>query len=91
MAFYGRLEIYIIMEKIYVKLINEGSLAYRPVPSSKISDNIYKLAGADMYDVEDETWEFLPETLVLTKKKELGGKSVLVAVEEIPDIAKIRR
>lgn len=89
MAFYGRLEIYFIMEKIYVKLVNEGSVTYRPVPSSKVSDNIYKLMGFDIYDIEDETWEFLPGTLVLTEKKELGGKLVLVAVEEILDIVKI--
>lgn len=91
MVFYGRLEIYFIMEKIYVKLMNEGSVAYRPIPSSKVSDNIYKLMGSDIYDIEDETWEFLPGTLVLTEKKELGGKLVLVAVEEILDMAKSRR
>lgn len=76
------------MERIYVKLINEGSVAYRPVPSLKVDDNIYKLGGSDMYDIEDETWEFLPETLALVKKKELEGKLVLVAVEKIPDIVK---
>lgn len=72
-----------------MKLINEGSVAYRPVLSSKVSDSIYKIEGSDIYDIEDETWEFLPGTLVLTKKKELGGKLVLVAVEKISDVAKI--
>lgn len=68
---------------MYVKLINEGSVAYQSVPSSKFSSNIYKLEGADIYDIEDEIWEFLPAILVLTKRKELEGKLVLVAVEEI--------
>ena len=63
---------------MYVKLINEGSVAYQSVPSSKFSSNIYKLEGSDIYDIEDEIWEFL-----LTKRKELEGKLVLVAVEEI--------
>lgn len=36
-----------------------------------------------IYDIEDEIWEFLPAILVLTKRKELEGKLVLVAVEEI--------
>lgn len=68
---------------MYVKLINEGSVAYQSVPSSKFSSNIYKLEGSDIYDIEDEIWEFLPVILVLTKRKELEGKLVLVAVEEI--------
>lgn len=70
------------MEKIYVKLINEGSVAYRPVPSLKIDDNIYKLKGADMYDIEDETWEFPPETYVLVEEKKLSENNVLVAIKE---------
>ena len=44
---------------MYVKLINEGSVAYQSVPSSKFSSNIYKLEGSDIYDIEDEIWEFL--------------------------------
>ena len=68
---------------MYVKLINEGSVAYQSVPSSKFSSNIYKLEGSDIYDIEDEIWEFLPAILELTKRKELEGKLVLVAVEEI--------
>ena len=68
---------------MYVKLINEGSVAYQSVPSSKFSSNIYKLEGSDIYDIEDEIWEFLPAILVLPKRKELEGKLVLVAVEEI--------
>ena len=68
---------------MYVKLINEGSVAYQSVPSSKFSSNIYKLEGSDIYDIEDEIWEFLRAILVLTKRKELEGKLVLVAVEEI--------
>ena len=68
---------------MYVKLINEGSVAYQSVPSSKFSSNIYKLEGSDIYDIEDKIWEFLPAILVLTKRKELEGKLVLVAVEEI--------
>lgn len=49
---------------MYVKLINEGSVAYQSVPSSKFSSNIYKLEGSDIYDIEDEIWEFLPAILV---------------------------
>ncbi len=59
---------------MYVKLINEGSVAYQSVPSSKFSSNIYKLDGSDIYDIEDEIWEFLPAILVLTKKERAGRK-----------------
>ena len=49
---------------MYVKLINEGSVAYQSVPSSKFSSNIYKLEGSDIYDIEDEIWEFYSSWII---------------------------
>jgi hypothetical protein len=71
------------MEKIiYVKLLNEGSIAYRPVPAIEIKSNIFKLQGFEIYDPEDEEWEFLPGSYVLVAEQVKGDKNVLVAIEE---------
>ncbi len=66
---------------IYVELLDEGTTVFRPVPSTKIKDGVYKLGGEDFYDPEDEKWEFEPESLVKVKEKSLSGEIVLVAHE----------
>lgn len=67
---------------IYVELLNEGSKAYRPVPALRREENIYELQGFEIYDPEDEEWEFLPGTLVSVEKRKLQGEEVLVAVKQ---------
>ena len=69
-------------EKIYIKMLNEGTMVYRPVPAYKIEDRIYKVQGFDIYDPEDEVWEFPPGTLVLVEEQKDDGDTVLVAIEE---------
>ncbi len=68
---------------IYIKLLNEGSVAYRPVDAIAISENIYELKGNDIYDPEDEEWEFSPGTLVIVEERMLSEKSVLIAVGSV--------
>jgi hypothetical protein len=71
------------MEKIiYVQLLNEGSIAYRPVPAIEIENNIYMLQGFDIYDTEDEEWEFLPGSYVLVEEQVKGDKNVSVAIKQ---------
>ena len=67
---------------IYVQLLNEGSVAYRPVSANEITENIYKIDGSECYNPEDEEWEFLPGTCVLVEKQNLSGGAVLVAIRE---------
>ncbi len=57
-------------------------MAYRPVPAYKIKDRIYKVQGFDIYDPEDEVWEFPPGTLVLVEEQKDDGETVLVAIKE---------
>ena len=72
------------MEKIiYIKLLNEGSVAYRPVPSYEIGNNIFKVNGLEIYDPEDEEWEFIPGTYVLVESQRKGGENILVAIKAI--------
>ena len=68
--------------RVYVKLLNEGSVAYRPVSAYIIKKNIYKIDGSECYNPEDEEWEFLPNTCVLVEEKNLSGENVLVAIKE---------
>jgi len=71
------------MEKnIYIQLLDEGTKVYRPVPAIKIENNIYKLQGFDIYDPEDEIWEFSPGTYVKVEKQYLDGEDVLIAVQK---------
>ena len=71
------------MEKIiYIQLLDEGTIAYRPVPAREIENNIYEMGGYDIYDPEDEVWEFLPGTYVLVEEQYRGGKKLLVAIKQ---------
>ena len=71
-------------ENIYVQLLEEGTQVYRPVPVLPIEDEVYQLQGHELYDPEDELWEFTPGTLVKAELKYLVEGPVLVAVEKLP-------
>lgn len=74
------------MEKIiYVQLLGEGTVVYRPVPAIKIKDDLYKIQGREIYDSYDEEWEFLPQSVVVVQEQELEGRYVLVAIKEQTD------
>jgi hypothetical protein len=68
------------MSIIYVRLLGEGVEVYRPVAASMVSTATYILGGADVYDPENEEWEFPPGSLVNVQEKTLNGDVVLVAV-----------
>lgn len=66
--------------EVYVRLLNEGVKSYRPVPATKIKDDVYKLEGHDTYSTLDEIWEFPPGTRVVVAEQKIDGVSKLVAV-----------
>jgi len=71
------------MEKnIYIQLLEEGTKVYRPVPACQIEDNLYEVGGFEIYDPEDEVWEFTPGTYVLVEEQHFDGENVLVAIQE---------
>lgn len=73
-------------EIIYVQLLDEGSIAFRPVPAMKVNENTYLLGGNEFYDTEDEVWEFLPGMKVLVEDYiSSEGTSVLIAKTQIND------
>lgn len=65
---------------IYVRLLGEGIQVYRPVQALQIASNIYVVGGADIYDPEDEEWEFLPGARVVVEERILEGQSALIAI-----------
>ena len=67
---------------IYVQLLGEGTTVYRPVPAVEIDENVYLLKGEEIFDPDDEEWEFLPGTKVRVEQKDLEGEKVLVAVSK---------
>lgn len=71
------------MERIiYIQLLEEGTVVYRPVPAIKLTKNVYEIKGEDIHDPEDEVWEFKPGVHVIVEKQDLDGESVLVAMRE---------
>ena len=66
---------------IYVKLLDEGTIVYRPVPAIEVNKGVFELFGFDIYNPDDEIWEFMPGTLVITEEKNLSGETVLVAIK----------
>jgi hypothetical protein len=69
-------------KKIYIRLLGEGTRVYRPVPACQIENNLYEVGGFQIYDSEDEIWEFTPGTYVLVEEQNLDGENVLVAIQE---------
>jgi len=72
---------------IFIQILDEGTVCYRAVPATKLSENRYLVHGQELHDPEDEEWQFLPGTIVRTEEKELTGfgrirNKRLVAVEE---------
>jgi hypothetical protein len=51
-------------EKIYIQLLNEGTVVYRPTLGAVVSDGVYRVLPTEDYDPENEVWEFLPGDIV---------------------------
>jgi hypothetical protein len=69
------------VDTIYVQLLDEGIDVYRPVKAIKIAPLVYEISLDNVYDPEDENWEFLPGNRVVVKEKALSSGGVLVASE----------
>jgi hypothetical protein len=68
------------MEEIYVKLLNEGTEVYRPVPAKRISESVYFIPDTATYNADDETWEYPPGSRVQVTQRLLSGQLKLVAI-----------
>jgi hypothetical protein len=70
------------MDEIYVKLLNEGTEVYRPVPAKTIGESVYLIDGSVAYDAADETWEYPPGSRVqVTQRSKRPVRDVLTVVK----------
>jgi hypothetical protein len=67
---------------VYVQLLNEGTVAYRPVPAKHAGDDSYVLEGWGLEETGQEEWEFIPGTRVICEPRTIEDQMCLVAVCE---------
>jgi hypothetical protein len=65
---------------VYVKLLDEGTDVWRPVPAEDLGQRQYRMLPTDNYDPDDEAWEFLPGTVTICEPRQLSDGVYLVAV-----------
>jgi hypothetical protein len=68
------------MEEIYVRLLEEGTEVYRPVPATHVGSSVYLIDPRALYNRADEMWEFPPGSRVVVVRKILSGETKLVAI-----------
>lgn len=52
------------------------------MPACQIENNLYEVRGFEIYDPEDDVWEFTRGTFVLEEEQNLDGENELVAIQE---------
>lgn len=66
---------------VYVRLLDEGTDAWRPVPARLLADGHYEILEIDGGVPSDEKWEFQPGTQVTCRQKEFADGTIsLIAV-----------
>jgi uncharacterized phage-associated protein len=66
---------------VYVRLLGEGTIVFRPVPAELLEFNQVRLLVPNDYDPDDEDWEFKPDSIVYVEQQILGGESVYIAMK----------
>lgn len=67
-------------QTIYVKLLHEGVDAWRPVQAINEGWQIFTISpNAEIYNPDDEQWQFSPGQKVLVRPQQLSDNNVLVA------------
>ncbi len=66
---------------VYVELLNEGTLFYRPVEADKNPDGSYTLS---LSQPESEEWEFPPGSTVECEWRQQREDNLLLAIRELP-------
>jgi hypothetical protein len=63
---------------IYIRLLNEGSDAFRPTTAEPMGGGLFKVLATPSYDPTNEEWEFLPEAIVQCQHMSLYEGAILV-------------
>lgn len=66
--------------RVYVRLLGEGTVAFRPSPAEFLGPQEARLIAPPGYDPDDEDWEFKPGSVVRVELRQLEGADEFVAV-----------
>lgn len=80
------------IQKIYVRLLDEGTETFTGALAKPIGSALYEIVATDHYDPEDQQWEFLPGTKVRLEEVTVSadGKPQTVLAATHPDPRAIR-
>jgi hypothetical protein len=67
------------MTTIYIRLLDEGTEVFRPTSAEPVGSALFKVLPTSNYNPQDETWEFVPGSLVECEMRKIEGDEVLVA------------
>jgi len=74
----------ISMNCVYVRLLGEGTIVFRPTKATPIGQDMVRLLMPDgSCDPEDEDWEFKPGSVVRVERRTLEGADVYVATSTV--------
>lgn len=76
--------------EVHVRLLDEGTLVYRPTIGIHQEGNVYLLKEPPGYDPEDEHWEFIPGSFVRCEERSSQDGFLLVASELVSGPGKPR-
>jgi len=65
-------------ELVYVPLLGEGTIVFRPTQAIHLEGDKYELLATKDYDPEDEKWEFLPGSIVHCVARQTDDEEILV-------------
>jgi hypothetical protein len=73
------------MITIYIRLLDEGTEAFRPTTAKLLSSGNFEVLPTQDYNPKDEKWEFAPGSIVYCEERKLDGENVLIAVRAVTD------
>ena len=68
---------------VYVRLMGEGTLVFRPTRAIPIGPGTVRLVAPSSHDSEDEDWEYKPGSVVRIERRKLEGAEADVAVSAV--------
>lgn len=69
--------------EIYVKLLGDEDGTLRPTQAISLGNNLYKILPIPNYDIADEEWEFVPNSIVRCEEREYRKQPYLFAIERV--------
>jgi len=69
--------------EVYVPLLDEGTPTIRGTQAIPLGGDLYRILPTPDYDPEDETWEFLPNSVVRCIRMTDSKESYLQAIERV--------